>query len=269
MCYLFLPDQEVYEDNQHDDENEDGVDGGGDEDDGDTDTEENQQDELTDEFLENDNYIENDAVKKHQTVYDKSTVMTNKFPEITVAPGEGQQPISVLFDKDWDVKAYPHLHNADGSNGKDEERCVKLTDQRYFIQRITNREKRFADCPEYLYSAVGYLEQLQINRNIQLCGTRGKKTSDNSGKASFELNDEFRVLENMKGTPKFWQVARYEVLAKNDNFGAFQFFFTLSCADLRWEEGFASVIKEKGYKVRYEGSDAFIANASKAANAVT
>ena len=226
----------------------------GDEDD-DSDEDQDMPDELTDEFLENKNYEEKDPVRKHQMVYDKAVVMTDKYPEITVAPGEGQQPISVLFDKGWDVKAYPHLHNADGSNGKDHERDVKLTDQRYFIQRITNREKRFSDCPEYLFSAVGYIEQLQLNRNIQLSGTRGKKVTENSETASFELNDEYRVLENIKGTPKYWQTARYEVLAKNDNFGAFQFFFTLSCADLRWKEGFASIIKEKGFKVRYEVSN--------------
>ena len=77
------------------------------------------------------------------------------------------------------MKAYPHLHNADGSNGKDQERRVKLTDQRYFIQRVTNKEKRFADYPEYLYSAVGYLEQLQLNRNnLWVYGHRDKAVNE-------------------------------------------------------------------------------------------
>ena len=67
--------------------------------------------------------------------------MTDKYPEISVnteasvsiAPGEGQIPTDILMDYEWDIKAFPHLHNADGSNGKDQARRVTLTDQNYFI----------------------------------------------------------------------------------------------------------------------------------------
>ena len=37
------------------------------------------------------------------------------------------------------------------------------------------------------------------------------------------------------------------VVAKN----AFQFFFTLSCPDLRWEENFAAILRAKGYTIKY------------------
>ena len=86
-----------------------------------------------------------------------------------------------MADNDWDIKAFPHLHNADGSNGKDEERMVRLTEQNYFIQRICNREQRFARSPAYIYAAVAYIEKKQINRNINLAGTRGKKVTNDTG----------------------------------------------------------------------------------------
>jgi hypothetical protein len=75
--------------------------------------------------------------------------MANRYPEVAsidptkdieVAPGEGD----IMREKDWDVKAFPHWHNLDGSNGKDEDRKGRLTDQSYFIQRILNKDKRFA-----------------------------------------------------------------------------------------------------------------------------
>ena len=50
------------------------------------------------------------------------------------------------------------------------------------------------------------------------------------------------------------------MLAKLDNFGPFQFFFTLSCADLRWNENFAAILRQKGLTVRHvmeEDSDGF------------
>ena len=131
-------------------------------------------------------YEATDSIKKYQFHYDDSVVMTDKYPEISVAPGEDETPMNVLFDENWDVRAFPALHNLDASNGKDQERDIKLTPQRYFIQRITNINSRFAKCPSYLYSAVGFLEQMQINRNINLVGTRGRKTSSTEGKMKYD-----------------------------------------------------------------------------------
>ena len=56
----------------------------------------------------------------------------------------------------------------------------------------------------------------------------------------------------MKGYMKYWQTAKYEMLARLDNLGAFQFFFTLSCADLRWDPAFASIMRDRGYKLHHE-----------------
>ena len=42
------------------------------------------------------------------------------------------------------------------------------------------------------------------------------------------------------------------MLARLDNFGPFHFFFTLSCADLRWNENLAAILSEKGWTVIYK-----------------
>ena len=73
-------------------------------------------------------------IKKHQYNYDKSFFMADMHPEmdsrtihdriITVAPGEDQKPVDVCYDPGWDVKAYPHLSNMDGSNGLAQARQV-------------------------------------------------------------------------------------------------------------------------------------------------
>ena len=39
------------------------------------------------------------------------------------------------------------------------------------------------------------------------------------------------------------------MLAKMDNFGPFHIFYTLSCGDMRWQENFTSILKEKGYNI--------------------
>ena len=94
------------------------------------------------------------------------------------------------------------------------------------------------------------IEKKQLQRNINLVGTRGIQTVKPDG-ISYELQDGYRVLEGIKGTPKYWQTAKHEMLAKLDNFGAFQLFFTLSCADTRWTSNFAPMFIDKGYELLY------------------
>ena len=157
-----------------------------------------------------------------------------------------------MQEKDWDIKAFPHLHNPNGGNGKDENRDKKITDQNYFIQRILNKDKRFAKSPAYIYAAVAYLEKKQLQRNINISGTRGKKVQSANGEATYELEDGYTVLDDIKNTPRYWKKFKYEMLAKLDNLGCFHIFFTLSCADMRWEENFAAILRDYGLNLHYD-----------------
>ena len=110
---------------------------------------------------------------------------------------------------------------------------MKLTHQNYFIQRICNKEKKFAETPSYVYAAVGYVEQQQIMRNLNMEGKRGHEVTHEGNKKTFQFEDAYAVLDNIKQTPRYWQKVKYEMYSKLDNLGPFQIFFTLSCADLR------------------------------------
>ena len=192
-----------------------------------------------------------DPARKYNFEYDKSVCYTNKYPEISVAPGEGQKPQDLLRDKDWDIQAFPHLHNFDGSNGLHQDRKVKLSNQQYFINRICHKDTRFSQTPSYLYACVAFIEKNQIQRNFNLAGTIGKKTESSKG-ISYELQDGYRVLGNVKGTPTYYKTGKNEMLSKLDNFGAFQYFFTLSCADTRWISNFCPMLLERNYELKYK-----------------
>ena len=84
-----------------------------------------------------------------------------------------------------------------------------------------------------------------------MAGTRGKKVSNEQGGQTYELEDGYRVLEDIKMTPNYWKKAKYEMIARLDNLGPFQLFFTLSCADMRWNENFAAILLERGYEIDY------------------
>ena len=223
----------------------------------------NEKFELLDELMDNEdsdseryeesdieNEKNNDPAQKYNFNYDRNVCFTDKYPEISVAPGEGQMPKDILMEDDWDIKAFPHIHNLDGSNGLAHSREVRLTDQKYFIQRICNKSTKYSKCQPYIYAAVCNLERKQLQRNINLAGTRGKKILK-SGGVCYELKDSYRVLEGIKNTPKYWKTAKYEIISKIENFGAFQFFFTLSCADMRWASNFAPLLLDMKYKINY------------------
>ena len=44
---------------------------------------------------------------------------------------------------------------------------------------------------------------------INLAGTRGRQVNKKDGGTSYELDDAYRVLENVKNTPKYWKQAKY------------------------------------------------------------
>ena len=126
---------------------------------------------------------------------------------------------------------------------------MRLTDQQYFEQRILNHDKRFANTAAYVFAAFAFIEKKQLDRNINISFMRGKKKLSNTGNSVYSLDDPYSVLDNSPGTPRYWQKKKYELIARLENLGPFTFFFTLSCADKRWNENFTSLLKD--YKVKY------------------
>ena len=184
-------------------------------------------------------YRETDSIRKFQFDYDQSICLSQNFPEafhlentenmvensqISVAPGEGKIPENILNSENWDALAFPMKH-PDGRNNLHQNREVKLSDQYYFVQRIRNIDGRFRSDPSYLFAAASYLEKKQLQRNINVSFLRGKKsTSEKHGGNVYNLENAFSVFDSTSNTPTYWKKAKYEMMAKLDNFGPFQFF---------------------------------------------
>ena len=96
------------------------------------------QDEVLEEIAESDGedneaekddieYETKDPVKKYQFGYSNSLCFANKNPEneadtVSVTPGEGKMLKDIMTEEDRNIKAFPHLNNPNGSNGKDQEK---------------------------------------------------------------------------------------------------------------------------------------------------
>ena len=189
--------------------------------------------------------IQNDPVRRQHFDYNEYSTLVNGHPDIFLdsegnqvanldfAPGEGKKPVNFLDQKDFDVKSWPTLL-PDGKFGLSHERKVKLTKQNYFQQRLLNVDDRFAATPNFTFTAMSVVEAERLRSNANLTGMKGKRSMGGGGHAVYQLEDPCAVFEKIPGTPKYWQRARYEIIAKLENLGPFQIFFTLTSGDLRY-----------------------------------
>ena len=207
--------------------------------------------------------IQNDPVRRQHFHYNEYSTLVNGHPDVFLdsegnqvanldfAPGEGKKPTSFLDQKDWDHKSWPMLL-PDGKFGLNWERKVKLTRQNYFQQRLLNVDDRFAKTPGFVFGAMSMVEADRLRSNANLTGMRGRKIAGPGGHITYRLEDPCSVFEKIKGTPKYWQTVKYEMIAKLENIGPFQIFFTLTSGDLRWSANFTPVLEKQGAKIHYD-----------------
>ena len=164
------------------------------------------------------------------------------------APGGGKCPENIMTQKDMEVKAFPK-HFPTGKYGKDYPRNHKITNQMYFTQRILNKDERFAMDPFYVFMACAFVERQALENQINISGFKGIKSKNENGVWCIHLTDVFDVLKKVKGTPKYWQSKRNDLVAKVKQLGPFHIFFTFSCGEMRWSEIYISVFKRKNIDV--------------------
>ena len=82
--------------------------------------------------------IEEDPREKYQFDYNLHTCFQDDHPEIdaeertiSLSPGEGKRPTSIIMDDEWDMKTHPFL-DPTGQNNMSKKRKVKLRDQQFF-----------------------------------------------------------------------------------------------------------------------------------------
>ena len=131
-------------------------------------------------------YLENDVISKQQFNYNKSSCLTNDVPGIegadineiiSVAPGEGKVPRSILTDPNWDLKSHPNL-DPTGEFNLNAERSVKITNQQFFEQKIFNVDTRYSKSMSYIFAAINYIETKQLNDRINISFSRGRQQSN-------------------------------------------------------------------------------------------
>ena len=103
-----------------------------------------------------------------------------------------------------------------------------------------------------------YMERGAMEGQIDISVQKGIMSDVPGGAKSMRLTDAFSVFQKIPGTPKYWQQKRNNLLAMINVLGPFQWFFTFSCAELRWSNIIATILRKKGHLV--EVVDNYISN---------
>ena len=177
---------------------------------------------------------------------------------ISVAPGEGQKPLNILSDKDFEEMAFPQKYPY-GKGGFSTERCENLTMRRYFNQRLLDVDGRFSGDVEYLLAAQYAAEYQQINsltsvvmRQVPGRMYRGERVTAGDLKDPTRLSEliqrdkAYKLLKQVRGTPAYWQKVHYDVLAMIRQLGIPTWFLTLSAAEMKWPEVIQIIARQYG-----------------------
>ena len=171
------------------------------------------------------------------------------------APGENNTPHYMLMDDTFEEMAFPDMFPYGCCGYSTSGFCKsKLSLQKYFNQFLLNVDGWFANNIEYLFCAQYAMEikQIQSDSNIALrlkkdkmldghTVTAGMLRDSNVVKQLVKMEQAYRFLKNIRGSPAYWQNELYEVLAMLRTLGIPTWFMTLSAADLHWMEMLESV----------------------------
>lgn len=193
-----------------------------------------------------------------------SNFMHSAEKEYCIAPGEGKSPLDPFLDTRCEALAFPHLFPTGKSTFFEDDngnsRNVALTAKKYFIQRIINTDSRFASSIPCLFYALNVCEKQQVRNSLNIALRKARRIDISVGELRnpariheiFVKDQAFQFLQQVRGSPSYWQRAQYELLAMVRAKGVFTWFLTLSCADLQWPETIQAIALQHGHKFSEE-----------------
>ncbi len=171
-----------------------------------------------------------------------------------VAPAEGQRPLSIMTDPNFETMSNPEkFPNSSGCFAT--ERPNKITYRKYFNQRLLDVDGRFAKDTDYLFVAQYIVEAKQILDDASNFIWRQKPGRNFTAQQARDKNvvsqcvrkdNAYRFMNNVRGSPAYYQKTFYELLAMIRQLGTPTWFFTLSAADMKWPDVIQTIARQYG-----------------------
>ena len=217
-------------------------------------------DNNLEEVLDDATIEEGDAHTREITCCPQESMLSVENPEsdaqtYSIAPAEGQKPISMMTDEKFEEMANPDKL-CFGTGGFSTERPRKITYRKYFNQRLLDVDGRFARDMDYLFVAQYIVEAKQVldDRNNfiwrQKPGrqplTVSQVRSQQSLNEFIQKDKAYRFMKNVRGSPPYYQRTFYDLLAMIRQLGTPTWFLTLSAADMKWPDVIQTIAKQYG-----------------------
>ena len=162
---------------------------------------------------------------------------------LSFAPGEGNRPLGIFMDKDSEYLSFPTIYcgqrQADNS-----ERFVPVHYSTMCKWELRSKDRRVAQSVPNIFYKLKKLQIRQIQGSASLslrkCKTKGKTfragdlKSESSVNRLIHLDEGFRVLRNLRGSPPYFERCKKDLFAMIRQLGNPTWFFSFSAAETRW-----------------------------------
>ena len=208
-----------------------------------SDTENESNNEGSDDESDTFSEIGDDENVPVMTLLDEQSVDRNAV--LSVAPGEGQRPLSIFKDPNAEYLAFPTLFCGQ-KRIENSERCVPV-----YYSDICKWELRCVDrraalhIPNMFYK-MKKLQTEQVCSKAHLavrryktkgrCYTAGYILQDNMGESLVKLDEGYKIFRTIRNSPQYWENQKKEVFAMIRQLGLPTLFISLSANDLHWPE---------------------------------
>ena len=162
---------------------------------------------------------------------------------ISVGPGEGNRPLGTFTDKDSEFLSFPTIY-CGKCQADNNERLVPVHYSTMCKWELRSKDRRVAQSVPNIFYKLKKLQIRQIQGSASLslrkCKTKGKTytagdlKSESSVNKLINLDEGFRVLRNLRGSPPYFERCKKDLFAMIRQLGNPTWFCSFSAAKTRW-----------------------------------
>ena len=191
------------------------------------------------------------------TLLDEPEIRTENV--ISVAPGEGQRPVSLFKDPNAEYLAFPTLFCGQ-KRMENSERHTNVYYSDICKWELRCVDRRIALHIPNIFFKMKKLQLEQVSSKVHLavrrCKTKGKTYTagyilkDNMGESLVRLDEGYKIFRTIRNSPQYWENQKKEVFAMIRQLGIPTLFISLSANDLYWSEliiSLGKLVDQKDY----------------------
>ena len=187
--------------------------------------------------------IDDDTETPIMTLLDEQIFDKNEV--LSVAPGEGQKPLSIFKDEDAEYLAFPTLFCGQKRKANiDRHVPVYYSDICKWELRCVDRRVALHIPKIFFKMKKLQIEQVcsKVHLAVRRCKTKGKSYTagyilkDNMAESLVRLDEGYRIFKTIRNSPQYWENQKKEVFAMIRQLGLPTLFLSLSANDLQWSE---------------------------------